>query len=197
MIGAVSRPGHRTAVNAPAPDTYPQRIRRMSRALAIACLLLIVTLPIAVMAWWYLADAAQLAVRANLPADAIRSPLLAWQRWAGALATETALALLLIGLWEARACFRLFAAGEVFTSRAARHLRNFAGWVLGSLVAGIVATAAVSAVLTMNNPPGMRHLAVSIGTDQVFMLLFAAMVWLMAAVIGQGTSMAEENAKFV
>lgn len=185
-------------MNAHAPqNTYPQRIRRMSRVLASACLLLIVALPIAVMVGWYVADASQLAARANLPADAIRSPLLAWQRIVGAVATETALAFLLIGLWEARACFRLFAAGQVFTSQAARRLRNFAGWVLGSVVAGIVATAAITAVLTMNNPPGMRHLAVSVGSDQVFMLLFAGMVWLMAAVIGQGTSMAEENATFV
>jgi Protein of unknown function (DUF2975) len=185
-------------MNAPAPrNTYPQRIRRMSRILANACLVLIVTLPIAVAMAWYLTDTVQLAVRANLPADAIRSPLLAWQRFAGALATETALAFLLVGLWEARACFRLFAAGDVFTSQAARRLRNFAGWMLGFVVAGIVATAAITAVLTMNNPPGMRHLAVSVGSDQVFMLLFAGMVWLMAAVIGQGTSMAEENATFV
>jgi hypothetical protein len=178
-------------------NTYPQRIRRMSRVLANACLLLIVALPIAVMMGWYLADAAQLAVRANLPAIAIQSPLAAWQRLAGLLVTETALAFLLIGLAEARACFRLFAAGEVFTSQAACRLRNFAGWVLGSVVASIVAMTAVSALLTMNNPPGMRQLTVSVGSDQVFTLFFAGMVWLMAAIIGQGTSMAEENAKFV
>jgi hypothetical protein len=178
-------------------NTYSQRIRRMSRILANACLLLIVSLPIAVAIAWSLADAAQLALRANLAATAIQSPLLPWQRVAGALATETALAFLLIGLSEARACFRLFASGQVFTSQAAGRLRNFAGWVLGSMVAGIVATTVVSAVLTLNNPPGMRHLAVGVGSDQVFTLLFAGMVWLMAAIIGQGKSMAEENAMIV
>ena len=49
----------------------------------------------------------------------------------------------------------------------------------------------------MNNPPGMRHLSVSFGSDQVFTLFFAGMVWLMAAVIGQGQKLAEENASFI
>ncbi len=181
----------------PAANIPARRIPRISRVLAHACLLLIIALPVAVIGYWLLADAAQLAVRAQLPVNAIQAPLLNGQRWAGALITLIPLTLLLIGLWQARKCFRLFAAGEVFTAQTVRCLRRFAGWVMTSVAASMVAATAVSVVLTLNNPPGMRHLAISIGTDQIFTLFFAGMVWLMAAVIGQGQTLAEENATFV
>lgn len=175
----------------------PLRFRRLSRVLAASCLALIIVLPIGVLTFWLLTDASQVVQQANLPADAVQAPLELWQRMAGALITEASLALLLLGLWEARKCFNLFATGQVFTTRAVRCLRRFAGWTMASVVAGIAAGSAISVVLTMNNPPGMRHLSVSFGSDQVFTLFFAGMVWLMAAVIGQGQTLAEENATFI
>ena len=54
-----------------------------------------------------------------------------------------------------------------------------------------------TALLTLNNPPGQRHLSVGIGSDLVFTLFFAGLVWLMAAVIAQGQTLAEENEGFV
>lgn len=173
------------------------RIARISRALSAACLTLILGLPVAVLIYWLSADATQLAVRANLPATAMHWPLEPWQRVAGALITALPVSLVLLGLWHARRCFKLFAAGSVFTTEAVRCLRRFAGWIAVSVAAGIVASTAISVVLTLPNTPGGRHLAIGVGTDQLFTLLFAAMVWLMAAVIGQGRTLAEENAQFV
>lgn len=174
-----------------------QRLQRASRMLAYVCLGLMLLLPLAVIGYWLLADSATLAVRAQLPHNAIQGPLAGWQRWAGALVTLVPVALLLTGLAQARRCFLLFAAGEVFSLRTVLCLRRFAGWTMGSVGATIVAGAAASVLLTLNNAPGLRHLALSIGTDQLFLLFFAGMVWLMAAVIGQGQSLAEENASFV
>ena len=68
---------------------------------------------------------------------------------------------------------------------------------VGYAIPAIVAGAVISVVLTVNNPVGMRHLAIGIGSDQVLMVFFAGMVWLLAAVIGQGQALAEENDAFV
>ena len=174
-----------------------QNLRRLSWWMARACLLLIVLLPILAIAYWQWADPAQLALRAQLPVDAIRAPLTSAQRWAGAVVTFVPLLFFCAGLWQARACFRLFEAGEVFTAATVRCLRRFAGWVSVSVAASMVAATATSVVLTFHNPPGARHLAISFGTDQVFTLFFAGMVWVMATVIGQGRALAEENAAFV
>lgn len=174
-----------------------RRIRRISRTLAVTCVVLMGALPVSVLIYWVVADGGALAVRANLPARAIQAPLLLSQRIAGALVTEIPLGLLVVGLWQARKCFTLFAAGQVFTAEAVGYLRRFAGWVLASVAASIIASPVLSVVLTLHNPPGMRHLAIGIGSDQIFTLFFAGMVWLMAAVIGQGQALAEENASFV
>ena len=179
------------------PSGDSRHIGRLSQLLAILCLFLIVVLPIGVAVYWAGADAAKLAVRANLPANAIQGSLLAWQRGAGALITEVPLALLLLGLWEARKCFKLFSVGRIFVPETVLCLSRFAGWAMAYVLAGIVAGTAISVLLTLNNPPEMRSLAVSIGSDQILMLLFAGMVWLMAAVISHGQALAEENATFI
>jgi hypothetical protein len=178
-------------------NTNPQSLRRASLWMAHACLATMIALPAAVVAYWLMADTAQLAVRAQLPANAVQAQLSVSQRYAGAAITLLPLTLLLLGLRQARECFKHFAAGEVFTAATVRCLRRFAGWVAVSVAASMIASTAISVLLTLNNPPGLHHLAIGIGTDQLFTLFFAGMVWLMAAVIGQGQVLAEENAKFV
>lgn len=175
----------------------PEDLQTLSRLLATACLALIITLPILVALYWLWADAGTLAVHSNLSPSAIQGELLSWQRMVGGLLAEIPLVLLLLGVWEARRCFLLFATGQIFTATAVNCLRRFAGWALASAMAAIVAGVVSSVVMTLNNPEGMRYLAVGIGSDQFFLALFAGMVWLMAGVISQGQALAEENATFI
>jgi hypothetical protein len=183
-------------------DTLPaadplQRIRRLSRAMVRACWALMLVLPVALAVYWAVASAPELAVRGNLPAGAIQQPLQSWQRLACAAAMAVPLALLLTGLWHARQCFAQFAAGQVFTDQATRHLRRLAGWVAAAALAAMVAGAVVSVLLTLGNAPGTRQLAVGIGSDHVLTLFFAGLVWLIAEVMDQGQRLARENEQFV
>ncbi len=191
MFGPVQRshPPHQTSET--------DRIQRLSAALAGACLVLIVILPLLVPAYWLVADTASLAVRANLSPSAMLGPLQLWQRAAGALLTEVPVILISLGMWQARMCFSGFARGQLFTSQAVRYLRSFAAWTFASALAAVLVGPVLSVVLTLHNPAGMRHLAIGIGSDHMLTLLFATMVWLMAAVIGQGRALAEENAAFL
>lgn len=175
------------------------RVRRISLGMVWACRALLVLLPLAFAAYWVVASDAQLLALSQLPAQVIPSvaSLAPWQRLVGGVVMAVPLGLLLVGVWHAQRCFVRFAQGQVFTAEATARLRRFAGWVaaaaLGALLAGVVA----SVVLTWNNPPGQRHLAIGIGSDHVFTLFFAGLVWLMAAVIGEGQALAEENQGFV
>lgn len=175
----------------------PERVQRLSRLLALVCLAIVLLLPIAVAGYWATIDAGTLAVRANLPPDAVQGVLQGWQRVIGGVLTEIPLLLLLLGVWQARQCFLLFAGGRIFTAQAVACLKRFAGWAMMSALAEMVANALVSVVMTLNNPIGMRHLAIGFGSDQLFLLFFAAMVWLMAGVISQGQLLAEENSSFI
>ena len=172
-------------------------MQRTSAWLARACWLLVVFLPVLVVTYWIFADAGLLAVRANLLPNAVHTPLQNWQRVAGALITLVPVVLMLRGLWEARKCFLQFAAGLVFTSQAVQRLRSFAAWITASSVASILIVPALSVLITFNNAPHARHLAIGIGTDHILSLLIATMVWVMASVIAQGQALAEENSSFV
>lgn len=173
------------------------RIRRLSRWMGRACLALVMVLPLMLAVYWATANAPELSMQGNLPSTAIQAPLQVWQRWACALVTAVPLGMMLLGLWQARRCLVQFADGQVFTAQATAHLRRFAGWMAGAALAAIVAGAVTSVLLTLHNPPGMRHLAVGVSSSQVLTLFFAALVWLMADIIGQGQSLAEENEAFV
>ena len=178
-------------------NQHLQRIRRISRVMALACLALIVLLPVALVYYWATTSAPELAVQGNLQASAIQGPLMLWQRLTGAAVTAVPLVLLLVGVWQAKSCFDMFVQGRVFTASAVDRLRRFAGWAAAAAFAAIVAGAATSVLLTLNNPPGMRQLSLGVSSNHVFTLFFAGLVWLMADVIGQGQALAEENERFV
>ncbi|MEX1168049.1 MAG: hypothetical protein WEK74_14510 [Hydrogenophaga sp.] len=178
-------------------DLPMHRVRRISAGMVWACRALMVLMPLALVVYWGWAGADQLAASAQLAPALLMAPLEPWQRWAGGAAMALPLGLLLVGVAKARRCFQQFALGDVFTLEATALLRGFAGWVAAAALGAIVATSVASGVLTLNNPPGMRQLAVAISSDHVFTLFFAATVWLMAAVIGQGQALVEENKGFV
>lgn len=179
------------------PSAQLGRLRRVSAGMVWVCRALLLLMPLALAGYWAWAGPDSLAARANLSPALLVAPLHAWQRAAAALAMAWPLGCLLVGVAQAHRCFALFAQGEVFTVRTTALLRRFSGWVAAAALTAILASAAVSVLLTMTNPPGMRHLAIGIGSDHVFTLFFAATVWLMAAVIGQGQALAEENQRFV
>ncbi|UCV16692.1 DUF2975 domain-containing protein [Quatrionicoccus australiensis] len=175
----------------------PSDLPKLARRLASGCLLAIVVLPLSVVLYWMLSDTGTLAVRTNLAPDVVQGELQTWQRLLGCLLMEVPLCLLLVGVWQARKCFLLFGAGRVFSGEAIRYLRNFAAWSVASAIAKIFCDAAASVVVTLANTPGQRMLALGLGSDQLFLLFFAALVWLMAGVIGEGLALADENASFV
>jgi len=174
-----------------------QRVRRISRWMVAACWGLLVVLPLALFFYWATASDTLLASHANLPPQVIQAPLALWQRVAAGAVMGVPLALLLMGVWQARRCFAMFAQGQVFTLQATALLRRFAGWVAWAALAALLSGAVTSVLLTLHNPPGQRQLSIGIGSDHVFTLFFAGLVWLMAAVIGEGQTLAEENEGFV
>ena len=174
-----------------------KRLQRLSQFLALTCWVLIIVLPLLFAWFWAAATPAQLASKVNLPANIVQGSLMVWQRVVGGLIGAVPLGLLLAGLWQARKCFGLFAQGQVFTLQAAVALRRFASFSTASFASSFVASTALSTLLTINNTPGTRQIAIGVSTEQVIALFFAGMVWLMAAVIAQGQQLAEENANFV
>jgi hypothetical protein len=55
----------------------------------------------------------------------------------------------------------------------------------------------VIVVLTLGAPAGQRALSLGLGSNELLTLLFAGMVWQIAAVMTRAVALAEENAQFV
>lgn len=176
---------------------HMQRIRRLSGWLVLVCWALWVLLPLAWLWQWTMVDAAQLALAARLPAGVIPLGLETWQRVAAAAANAVPMTCVLLGVWQVKQCFSAFAQGQVFTTQATAHLRRFAGWVAAAALAAIVTVPLMSVLLTLHNLPGSRQLVIALSSEHVFTLFFAALVWLMADIMGQGQALAEENERFV
>ena len=174
-----------------------QRIRRLSGWMVLACQALLLILPVAWLWHWMTAAVPDLAMQANLSAGVIQLELLPLQRVAAAAVNAVPLVCVLVGVWQVKQCFQAFTQGQIFTSQAIAHLRRFAGWVAAAALAAIVSGAVVSVLLTLQNAPGTRQLAIGVSSDHVFTLFFAALVWLMADIMGQGQALAEENERFV
>jgi Protein of unknown function (DUF2975) len=173
-----------------------QKIRSFSKKLSVFCLLMLVVLPILVPFIWQ-GDITSLAQRANLEPGTIQNPIQTWQRIVGMLLTEIPVVFMCIALWQVRKCLQGFANGEVFTKDAVMHLKKFSVWMMRSALAALLVGILLSTLLTIGNAPGSRHIAISVSTEQVLLLFFSCVVWLMAQIISQGHELAQENSSFI
>lgn len=177
------------------------RIRRVSRLLAAACLVMAAALPPLVVGWWLVATPSVLNVRAGLPAELWHDlpifGLQLWQRAAGALVTLVPATLMVLALMRVRRCFLAYAAGQLFGRASIVALRGFAAFAFASALAAPLAGAAASVILTAGAPAGRRVLAIAISTETIFVIFVAGTIWLVAAVMAHAAALADENARFV
>lgn len=167
-------------MNVSTKTDLPKRTQSISRILANFSLVLVILLPVSTAIYWAIADVGSLALRVNLPREAVIGELHTWQRLAGCLLTETYLGLFLAGLWQARNCFLQLAKNNLFTAYEAECLKRFSVWSWVSVLAELIAKTITSSILTLENTDHSRHLIMNVNSDQALLVFFTALVWLMA-----------------
>jgi len=96
-----------------------------------------------------------------------------------------------------RALFRLFAAGEIFTATATKHLFNAAiSMIAGGMIA-VVNTTLGGLVLTAGYAPGQHVFTVSVSSVQLAWILAGLILAVMSWVMQEAARLSEENAGFV
>lgn len=116
---------------------------------------------------------------------------------AGAAVMAIPVAVLLFGLWQARALFADFAGGRVFTLATTRRLRNFAACVLAQAALGPISSTALLLAFTFDNPPGSRQLGIALSTNDYLALIVGGVLLAVAWVMVEATRIADEHASFV
>ena len=167
---------------------------------AWACALLAVALPLAVLYQLVATPTEGLLLRAGVSLTAMQLAMLdvaLWQRMTAVLLGMLPVSCAAYGLVCATRCFSGFSQAEYFSLRTVRYLRGFAAGIFASVVAGFVVSLLITVVLTAGAPAGQKALALSLGSNELITLLFAGMVWQIAAVMAKAVALAEENAQFV
>ncbi|HYW57850.1 MAG TPA: DUF2975 domain-containing protein [Polaromonas sp.] len=175
-------------------------VQRLNSAFAWACALLAVALPVAVCYHLMTTPTVGLLLRAGVNLSAVQAQALDVSFLQRSLAVALGMTPVLCasyGLVCAMRCFSGFSQGEYFSLRTVRYLRGFAAGIFASVVAGFFASMLISVVLTAGAPAGQKALAFGLGSNELLTLLFAGMVWQIAAVMAKAVALAEENAQFV
>jgi hypothetical protein len=101
------------------------------------------------------------------------------------------------GLLAVRRMFRAFGQGEVFAVGPTRDLQIFAATVLAQAPLGPLTSAALSVVLTIDNPPGERAFMIAFSINDYFALIVGGVLFAAASIMREAARLADENASFV
>lgn len=174
-----------------------RKIQRVSKGMVYALTLAMITLAVILAGFTLYPDIPIQHLLNTYSLSPALPPLSAWQFGAlAAVALITTLPLL-FALWKLQKMFLLFAAGEVFSTTATRHLYGAAkAMVIWGLVATCSTTLAVL-ILTANAPAGAHVLVVNISSAELASILggiiFAIMSWIMQ----EAARLSEENEGFI
>lgn len=176
-------------------DSQPAPCNRQHRLLAWACWTLALLLPLGVAVQGFSEVPAALLLKAGLDADVLSSrDGLRWGLWAMALLPVACLS---FALCQAGLCFARFARADYLSISVVAHLRRFTAGLLAAGLLGLLLPTAMSALLSTAAPAGQRSLVVSVGSQEVLFLLFAALLWQIASVIARAVAIDEENRQFI
>ncbi|WP_259779568.1 DUF2975 domain-containing protein [Aestuariispira ectoiniformans] len=172
------------------------KVIRLSLTLRVICWLGIIALPLMEAAVWLNADwLKETDAFADLGLSYADLSLL---RRVGALAISMVPVLILIyGLWRLVLLFSAYAAGRIFDTETAGHLKAFSICVLLNAIVEIMSTTALTAYLTFDRPEGERMVSVTVSDQEFGVLLMGGLLLVVAWVLGEGAKLADENRQFV
>lgn len=184
------------ASQTPLQAVRAHRLRSVSRWMAHACLLASVLCAVALAIYWFATPQHDLLTAAQISFPSLREVTFGMRIAAFAI-SMVPLAVLIWGLLNARRCFALFSQGRIFTAEAVDGFRRFSLALLMSALMKPFAGAALTALLSWGGPPGTRMVAIHLGSDTLFSLLFAGAVMVVVWVMSEAIAIADENAQFV
>lgn len=174
------------------------KIQRLSAAMAIFCLVLLIALPICMALFWLNFDKNISGLPAAQPSIFLSEQYIqAYQVVLAAAISMVALLVPLYGIWHLRKLFGLFRTGIFFSENAVRHMYVFGLTLfIGALLKPLLG-AVLSVVLTIENPPGLKSLAIQFGSNELFQILMAGTLTAITWILREGQKLAAENAEFI
>ena len=177
------------------PPVDLSRARRVAALFAAACWPAALAHPVFTLKAWFFDPAGPLIRDHHL--QSAGETLELWQRAAGAAVHLVPALLFGYGLLCARRSLLAFARGDLFDGKMAAGLRDYAAFTFWATVANVLAWPAESLAITIANLPGQRLLSLGVTSGDLFGVLAAGILWVIASAIAQAGAVARENAQFV
>lgn len=172
------------------------RIRSLSRWMAFGCLATSAVLTAGMLVYWIATPASALFDQSGVR-HGQEAGLGTLQRAAAFAISMVPLGALIFGLLSARRCFAGLATGRIFTPRTIGGLQALSMGVAASAVLKPLAGAALTVLLSWDNPDGAKTLVLAVGSDTLISLLFAGIVAVFAWIMAEAVEISDENNQFV
>jgi Protein of unknown function (DUF2975) len=186
-----------STLSAASPSPPLRRLGRLSRAMEIVTTLGILLVTVLTVLTLLIPDWTRNLLVAKLGYVGAALPVTPVARAAAAVAIAPPVGVMLWGLLAARALFREFASGRVFTESAARQLQKFAAAILVQAPLGPLTSAGLSVAISLTNETGERMHAITFSLHDYHALIIGGVLFAAASVMREAARLAAENASFV
>lgn len=177
------------------PDA--NRINRLSRILSIIALLAAGLVVVGFLLTFILPDGSASLTRALL-LDADAPVLLDVPNLVAVAALYLLpLAAITYALWGIFRLFGAYAAGEIFSEPANRHLVRIGRSIVAFVPLQTFATAAGSYIVTRHAPPEAQRLVVAVDVSDLLVLVLGGLLWVIGWVMAEATRIADENRSII
>jgi hypothetical protein len=115
----------------------------------------------------------------------------------GLVLAQLSFALALWALWNVLALFRGYRDGAVFTVDAGRRLRHLGVALCAFPFVQALVSSLGSVLLTLDNPPGQRHLAIAFEGSHLIVAVVGALLIVVGWVLAEAAGVADDNRQIV
>jgi hypothetical protein len=172
------------------------RLRRLSRAMSIFTVLIGLAALALFAAYWLAPHLEGRLARDNL-AGSVTEAIAP----AGVAAAFIVSGLMLVvaewGAWSAFRLFRAWSRGEPQPPVAGRHVRNMGAALIAFAVIKVAGGVVVSIAMTLDRVPGTRELTVSVGLENLVIVLTGVVLAAIGLALADAAAIADENRQFV
>lgn len=176
-----------------------ERIRKASRRLELACLVLTVISPLTVISYWAFFDYLPPEARAMVHTAAASPdyPPIWSNQLLAIVVTLLPTAAVVYGLSALIRLLRLYQAGRIFSLENVACFRKLGRSMIMLAGASFLSNPLLSLALTFNWPPGRRMVTLGLSSNQILALLVGGVILLISWVMDEGRLLAEDNAMIV
>lgn len=173
------------------------KIKRISTRLYIVFIIFLVITPIITAGFWIFYNSLPenlIAMSVKLSGNLSRPEILTLQqRLLGLMVSLIPLVIKMSVIVTILQLLKLYRAGKVFSGAHVICFKKLGRSLIYYTIAGILQLAAMSVVMTMNNPRGQRTLSFGVSSDDITLFVIAAIVLMFSWVMDEGRRLAEDQ----